>query len=399
MPKILITGNGFDLNIGLPTGYMDFIRILNYLEGNSNFEFDKIYSNSSNYQKILDSYQKFNFDPSELDLLKNELKTNIWYQFFKNELEIDTWIDFENKIEYVLKVLFSSVDYLKKNVFSEGALSEDRLEYSSKAFNNNIEIIHVLNTFGIIRTNPLNDIILVAKYLIKKYNFYIDIDLDKIASELNGSLINFKSIFNSFFKIFILPFYAKMSMKIDRTLFDNIHKHYTFNYTPTFEKVYKKNNITNFLHGKISSGRNEIVLGINEVPKHSVDDRYFIPFAKYFQKLDNNTDFSFLHDFSKRTSENFIFYFFGHSLDKSDEDYINEVFDFLEMLKSPIKKIVIIYRSDESRSKLLINLLSIRGKNNIVNLMRSKNLEFFNIDSRELKISLNQGIARQTISL
>jgi len=32
MPKILITGNGFDLNFGLPTLYSDFIQILNFIQ-------------------------------------------------------------------------------------------------------------------------------------------------------------------------------------------------------------------------------------------------------------------------------------------------------------------------------------------------------------------------------
>jgi len=32
MPKILITGNGFDLNFCLPTLYSDFIQILNFIQ-------------------------------------------------------------------------------------------------------------------------------------------------------------------------------------------------------------------------------------------------------------------------------------------------------------------------------------------------------------------------------
>ena len=32
MPKILITGNGFDLNLNLPTSYSDFIKILSNLK-------------------------------------------------------------------------------------------------------------------------------------------------------------------------------------------------------------------------------------------------------------------------------------------------------------------------------------------------------------------------------
>ena len=37
MPKILITGNGFDLNFGLPTGYSDFIKICKKLQNSKKF--------------------------------------------------------------------------------------------------------------------------------------------------------------------------------------------------------------------------------------------------------------------------------------------------------------------------------------------------------------------------
>src|SRR5690606_36376021 len=97
-------------------------------------------------------------------------------------------------------------------------------------------------------------------------------------------------------------------------------------------------------------------------------------------------------------NSNFQFYFFGHSLDTSDGDYINEVFDFVNSLKSRIKTIVVIYHSKASKSKLLINLLNIRGKSDIQALMRSKNLIFLNIDSTELKRELKRDISSSTVS-
>lgn len=47
MPKILITGNGFDLNFNLPTSYSDFINILSNLKDIEEYNFDSIYSKSS----------------------------------------------------------------------------------------------------------------------------------------------------------------------------------------------------------------------------------------------------------------------------------------------------------------------------------------------------------------
>ncbi len=75
-----------------------------------------------------------------LNDLKEKIKDNLWFQFFKNEFKIETWIDFENKIEYVLKNLFLSVNYIKK-IFSNGSLEETSLNYGTSLFNKDIEIL------------------------------------------------------------------------------------------------------------------------------------------------------------------------------------------------------------------------------------------------------------------
>lgn len=184
-----------------------------------------------------------------------------------------------------------------------------------------------------------------------------------------------------------------LKIKTDRSIFNLINRHYTFNYTPTFDRFFENSNLTNFLHGKINSNKNEIVLGINEIPNNIVDKKYFIPFTKYFQKLNNNTDYNFLKEFEKKTNLNYIIFFYGHSLDKSDEDYINEVFDFITNLNSKIKKIVIVYHSETSKSKLLVNLLNIRGKKDVLELMRQDILIFTLIDSIEFKKELKRDIS------
>ncbi|WNH12504.1 AbiH family protein [Thalassobellus suaedae] len=393
MPKILITGNGFDLSLGLPTSYSDFINILNSLDNYGEINFDSVYSNCSNYEQITKKYNVFSIDCEKIEILKVEIQSNLWFQFFQNELEIETWIDFENKIEYVLNNLFTSVKYIKDNIFSKGSLSEEKINYKPLLFNNDVEILQVLNRFNIITLKENYDITLNVNYLIKKYDFFIDVDLNKITQKLIEELKDFKKIFNLYFEVFVYPFYDNQKTRVDRNLFLSITKHYTFNYTPTFEKIYKRVNKTSFLHGKIDSDSNEIVLGINEIPNDELDKRYFLPFTKYYQKLNNNTDFEFISDFEKKKNSNFQFFFFGHSLDTSDEDYINEVFDFVNGLKSKIKTILIIHHNKSSKSKLLINLLNIRGKDDIQALMRSKNLMFLNIDSTELRHELKKDIS------
>src|SRR5690606_9929468 len=211
MPKILITGNGFDLNLGLPTSYSDFIKILIQTENNK-IDFESVYSNSQNYKLIKENFNTFEFDKEKLSKLQNEISKNSWYNFFKDEFEIESWIDFENKIEYVLKILFSSVQYIKKGIFDNGSISSENLYYNTKLFNNNIEIIEVLKNFEIIYLDKDFNITLNDSYLIEKYNFFIDINLEKITKDLYNELIHFKIIFNYYFEIFVYPFYDNIKV-------------------------------------------------------------------------------------------------------------------------------------------------------------------------------------------
>lgn len=400
MPKILITGNGFDLSFGLPTAYSDFIHILNYISNYEDLSFESIYGNTSGFNLLESNFKFFDLNRSEIEKLKVQLTHNWWFNFFKDEYELETWIDFENKIEYVLRLLFSSVNYVRENIFSHGSLNNEHTSYGSEVFNNDIEILQILSNFGIIDFNNNTYISFAPRYLVKKYSHFVDIDVDTITKDLQNSLTEFKIIFNYYFEIFVFPFYPNLKIKSNQTFFKTINRHYTFNYTPTFEKIFDKSTATHFLHGKINSRENQIVLGINEIPiSEKIEKKFFIPFTKYFQKLNNETDYVFIKEFEKRKDKNYTFFFWGHSLDKSDEDYINEVFDFINESKADMKRIVVIYHNTTAKSKLIVNLLDIRGKKDIQDLMRNKILIFTQIDSKEMKEELQRNLVPQSVRI
>lgn len=396
MPKILITGNGFDLNIGLPTSYSDFINILIHIEENGALDFENIYQKSSNFNTIQNNFEPFIIDEHILSKLITHLQHNLWFQFFKSEYQIETWIDFENKIEYVLEKIFSSLEFMEAKIFNGAGLRTSNIIQSTDIFNNNIELTQVLNSFSIIRFRPNPTYFdLNIEFLVNKYGKYIDIDVEKLTKFLYQQLFEFKLIFNYYFEIFITPLISNVKLKIDSSYFKDIDLHYTFNFTSTFESLYSSN-ITQYLHGKINSKDNQIVLGISEIPLNNTRyKREFIPFTKYFQKLNNETDYVFIRELEKTSFNNYIFFFWGHSLDRSDRDYIDEVFNFIGETQSQIKKIVIVYHNNSSKSKMLINLLDIRGSQNIQDLMRSKILIFVPIDSDELKKELESNIEPQ----
>lgn len=396
MPKILITGNGFDLSFGLPTSYKDFISILSCLESIESNTFDNIYKNSLNYQKItLCYYNDISFNEVNIDRLKTLLQQNLWFKFFKSELEIESWIDFETKIEYVLKLVFSSVKHFQEKIFDLNPLKIGHVVSKSTIFNNNIEIIEVLNFFKIIEWDvKTGQLKFKEEFFSQKYGYNTSVNTQKIVDHLYDEFLGFREIFNLYFTTFIDPLYEKLIDKSHDNRFRIINYHFTFNYTPTFNKICDCAVSTDYLHGKIGDNTN-LVLGINEIPDDVINKIHYIPFTKYFQKLNGNTDFHFLNKIEKNSFSGFSFFFYGHSLDISDQEYIHEIFDFIdEVNKSESRKIIIIIHSLESKAKLLINLFNIRGKKDIVAKMRENILKFVLVDSEDLTHELNLKINR-----
>ncbi|MCJ7933323.1 MAG: bacteriophage abortive infection AbiH family protein [Chryseobacterium sp.] len=394
MPRILITGNGFDLHHKLPTTYKDFIKIVDYISQNHNSDFENVYKNSDSFAMIKDSFSTdIKFDQNNIELITETANKNILFNFFKNELEIDTWIDFENKIEYLLENIFYSIRTMRETISSVGPIHPNSILAIKTKLNNNIIFAKILNFLKII--NVQNEGFTInEKFLVNKYGYNIDFDEDKIINSIYSQLIEFRKLFNLYIQTFVVPLYEKYNSNDHLSqIFKNINYYFTFNYTPTFEKLYDNKEISvNYLHGKSEAQKENIVFGISELFNEECHKSEYIKFTKYFQKFNNRTDFYFLNQLKKSDSENYIFYFWGHSLDKSDSSYINEVFDFIDNVDSKIKRIVIIYHNESSRTKSLLNLFNIRSKKDMEMKIRNKILVFLQNNSNELANDLNENI-------
>ena len=389
MAKILISGNGFDLSYGLPTKYSDFINILEIIKRNENYTFEKIYSKTSNFKILKNNFNEFSLDKEKLSDLKKMLSENSWFSYFLNELKIETWIDFENKIEFVLNKIYTGIKITQNKIFKNGAISTDLNSFISSNFSNDIEFLSILDDFKVI-SNEKGRIVINPKFLVERYNLYLRIDYDCISEHLQNELIEFKKIFNKYFDVIVLPFYENIKSNLKLQNFNKIEYHYTFNYTPTFEKLYNKK-ITVHLHGKINDPENEIVLGINDISKiDNNEKKKFIPFTKAYQKFSGFKKYTFIENFKSNSSSNKdIIFFIGHSLDESDKIYINQIFDYITKSIGSVKKIIIIYHDIKCKNQLIINLINIRGENNIQKLLEKDRLQFIHKDSKELNSFLD----------
>lgn len=426
--KIVIIGNGFDLRHFLPTKYNHLITILREIEklefntiSEVNFEtlFGKLFKEKDEwfYEKIKEFYKtsEINFDVQELKSIQQRIKINNWFQYLKSveDYKIETWIDFETEIERILKFILTYFDQTSNGIYKyplhngskDGDFYFSRFD-SQNFISNNLQI-NILSFFKLFDLNNDRGIVFINK------NYILDIDSqiqnyhEKLFFDfVYNSLEEFTGVFNDYIAQIINVFYENFKEERrdsfinlgNKFLFDKVNKIFSFNYTDTYSKFYKsKNEVenefrgvirsgffngTDFLHGKSIENWNgnleklKIVLGVNDIDPLLKNHKLF-QFTKYFQKLHRNTDYLFLDKIIKniklKLPYEIDFIFWGHSLDVSDKDYINDVFYITEKTRSQIK---IFYHSISGKADQLKNLLNIIDKNMIESMMKNNKLVF-----------------------
>lgn len=387
----------------------------------------------------------------EVKELQYELKKNGWFQYFKSYIDsgIETWIDFENEIERVLNIICEVlVKNTDKNEFIDSKNDySDRIIVDSKffeEFNANEEFfINIFLKFEILQKVyyvadsefpklsevnkseyeahiPIKDI--YSDFAIKKQIKYsinnkflrhykckvISLELTKIIRHLEAFLSEFIDIFSIYIAI-IDELEVQAKLKKPKVLESNLEAIYSFNYSSTIERLYDHLDIR-FLHGKAGeTDHNTIVLGISELHNQLLIDEKAYGFVKYYQKLINNTDYQFLKPNSLATEaedrknksegmtiwEPIEIYIWGHSLDSSDSDYINEIFSFNKGKKNSIR--VIVYYYDKPHAQMA-NLISILGKDIVESWMKKKWLEFMKMPNI-YKLNFDNSYVDSSISI
>lgn len=388
MQRILITGNGFDLHFGLPTKFENFISITEYLEKTSNPDFQNIFK-KLDINLDEEELQTLKINKELLHKLKSIAESNIWYIHFKNEIEIETWIDFEIEIESVIQSIYNSIDSFQNDIFLKSSHDSNRRIYlSNKKFEflSNVRIYNILKSFKLLfKDDQKNGPHLNDSFLGVRNELFFKIDIPKYSNFILEEFEKFKVLFSTYLKLIIVPLSEIIIPETDTTLFEKFNQHFTFNYTPTFESLVSSKTKTEYLHGNLQN--NNIVIGVDEIDVTSEFQKSFLPFTKYFQKISQETDYNFIEPTNPYTLRDYYtFLFFGHSLNKSDMEYINQVFDLVhkEQLRNMVR-IIVAYHNKIAKSTLLLNLLNLRGRDNIVYLMKNKILLFCETNSQDLE--------------
>lgn len=328
---ILILGNGFDLAHNLPTTYSHF---LNFCK-----EIDKMQLRCSIIQTIMiktDSEKTYEIPATNKKLFEfsNLLKNNIWYLYFielytNNLMKGENWINFEFEIRYIIKTI-------DENSLSI-AMHWD--EVINEAFLHNPNDIKLAIFYEKFNSGEYQ----VSKGWKRDYQVTIKDFREKAFEDLEN-LIRALELYLSFVEE--IPITDKLPE------LSNITPDYVinFNYTNTYERIYKKEDVYH-IHGKANADHskedNNMVLGIDEYwgtneRNERTNFTIFKKFSQRIQKHTGNESYKYLKEIrrifeNKRESlspnnidmsevhpdEISNVYIFGHSLDITDKDILS----------------------------------------------------------------------------
>ena len=342
---ILIIGNGFDLAHGLPTRYSDFMKQIQIGSDFHNFVVNDSGFNKKIFNRVKDSIV--------LKHLKRELQKN------------EGWIDFENEIREIIDGMCELPSLLKRKTYIQ---------------NKEVVSNFVLEGERINEVAPFIYRILLHHKEIK-YQWTLD-ELRKLEKNVHRQIQDFIDLFKEYI-VWIIQ--TKMDSLSQISIFSKMTVDclLSFNYTPTFLKLYdiKEKNICH-VHGEISeNGNNGIVMGVGsdfyDEHKH---DRY-IEFFKFYQCYKHSTNKNYLDwidrlknghiswdtTFESSGKDNSFISIFGHSLDPTDRNILKP---FLDLKDIPV---YIYYLNEMNRFELEKNLLKILGKELFSTYLAEKN--------------------------
>lgn len=400
--NILLLGNGFDLNHMFPTSYINFLNTVNFLisaDRSSLSTIGNVFGSKELQEKdcfIKKCYESHSIIYNAISLEKDKVeqmiamaRENLWFNYFSRSMMEDiNWIDFEKEIVRVIEAFtnfFENTKFqLMKNqvVFNFAEYQSQEDKYIIKSFPYFFKTIEERINVEITQIN--------GKYVREKIAGSGTYHLceDEIIEELYFSLRELADILKMYLLLFVdvvSQEYKNREMKVKFASLPSAERVYSFNYTNTYEILYRPN-IVEHIHGNTNM---DIVLGVNPDEKDEVYsiDTAFLYFKKYFQRTFYSADNSFLKKIymypNERTLGETTLYVIGHSLDSTDKDIIKLIFESVD-------KIYVLYHSDASAKSQIKNLVEIYGKQGLDILRAKKELCFLKQSNVEWVCPINQ---------
>lgn len=342
--KILVLGNGFDLDHNLPTSYMDFLNFCNYVvEGTSEsfYKLNEKQRKSLGFSFTTNNLQyswKYSYSSVFLPLLKN----NHLLKYFNTRVAIqgENWIDFEREIKSIVNE-FKAIEFEFKQ----------SNQYSYK----------------IDKKHKINKILKDLGLDYSSQEFWEEYELLLIHKKLCSSLDDFSKALEYYISSFI-NYTPVKGISPDIVYFD-ADKVITFNYSNTYERIYggiHRYEDVDYVHGVARENYNNapnIILGITTNNKNL--QNYYVEFEKYYQRITKKTGSKYKKwlQQGKVKNEKMEVMFFGHSLDSADRDIIR---DLIYYDNSIVK---IYYHNEQAYQQIVTNLVDIIGKDDLIDFV------------------------------
>ena len=336
--KILVIGNGFDLDHKLPTSYKNFLDFCIFIlnkQINSNEELETKLTD-----KQLEFYNKLCSEKILNSFVELILNNNLVTYLIEKSTGVD-WIDFESEIKNIVDIFSSFESEYQTQKVNRYSLEQNHIFY---------KMCNQLSLNFFHRTS-INGITVDENCLTLIHN-----NLNKFLEKLTKAL-----------ELYISEFINKEkpnTFSPDIIEF-NPNRVISFNYSDTFERLYPAtSNAKNvdYIHGKAdniigSDTDSNIVLGITS--DQTVKSNY-VTIEKYYQRITKRTGAKY-KEWLKNDNDRIDIMFFGHSLDSADTDIL---LDLIEHKKSFVK---ILYHNNTSYKTIIENLNRVLGKEKLIN--------------------------------
>lgn len=415
MNNLLLVGNGFDLAHGLLTKYEHFLYILKNWDtfydalnkirnGQKSKEKEDIewlakqwFGNQFDVdlirgqEKAIDKFTKHasKMDMKHIEQLGEIINRNSWVYYYCNcEAEIDGWIDFEKEM-YPVMELFDFIFNCNYEIVNDRNGSS-YIAISLEQCGTKIE--QVASFWKRYVEKESQKLYLNCKYASMNYGIL----KKKILKDLRHEYDEFVRAFELYLVEFVLK---RDDVKTLKQIEDiGVTTVISFNYT-FMEKLYGvKEEDVHHIHGMLredlTSGKNNMVMGVNKQDETNMD---FIYFVKYFQRIQKASGVKYKELIQKKTQEGnmthaaYVLHIYGHSLDETDEDILKYVigdrnayggFD----LKP--EQVVIYYYDDADYEQKVINLIKLYGRSIVEEYMEDEAFMFVKIENECVNTSL-----------
>ena len=402
--NILVIGNGFDLAMGWPTKYADFlnfIKLFRFAYNTEDYQKARIpkdcigdFNNRMDRYTTKDEKEKLEKLKPFWDRFINAFKSeeanqvfrdfhfciyrNRWIEYFEYRYDRqliagENWIDLEKEIKDAIKVLEN--DAIKIDVRNYSSMEINTIDRKIEEIIAKIQTeknknrkIHISTKTYLELRNKLREefdkfVMALGIYLdfFVKHIYTGDIvpdDISNLVRKKEGKIdhvLSFNYVNN----------YNKYS-GINENENNTCYVHGAVNYIKQLHKYIQKNQIDNYNQDTIKEiiEKNKMIIGFDEYRDDDAKNKQldFIYYRKYFQRILKGTGSQYLKWLGQNELNNI--YIFGCSLDATDKEIIKDLF-----LRKPVHtKIKIYYHDEEAHKRMITNLISILTQEKVIEM-------------------------------